>query len=153
MLRVALAPGLMELPGHGNLVLRTPEIYIVPRLDGSAVIGASIEDTGFDLSLDARTIDGLRERASLLVPALGVAPELERWAGLRPRSPDGLPLLGRTAPRRFVASGHFRNGILLAPATARVMADHILGQTAPVEIAPFRPSRFGDTFRPVSVPR
>jgi glycine oxidase len=135
MLRVH-APGV--LPG----VVRTPQIYMVPRLDGSVVIGATVEDAGFDKAVHAADLAELRARAAALIPQLTDAPELESWAGLRPDTPDHLPLIGRTGHNRFIAAGHFRNGILLAPGTARVMLQLVQGQQPEVDLTAFSPDRF-----------
>ena len=129
-------------------VVRTPDIYIVPRTEGPnagrAIIGATIEDVGFDLSVHPRDILALNAKAVKLLPALADAKFLESWAGLRPSTADGLPILG-TAPRqpRYVlATGHFRNGILLAPATAHVIAQLLTGEKPSVDLDPFKPARF-----------
>ena len=84
------------------------------------------------------------------MPALEHAPELERWAGLRPATPDSAPILGRDSrgpDNVFLALGHYRNGILLAPASADVLAQEILEESpsaAPFDLSPFRPDRFND---------
>ena len=123
-------------------VLRTPEIYIVPRSTGKILIGATVEDVGFDKSVNASTIQDLLNAAAKYVPELAAAPITQSWAGLRPGTPDDLPILGPTeTPGAFVASGHFRNGILLAPITARIMADLLEGRS-PLDIAAFSPARF-----------
>lgn len=142
MLAVALPS---ELPLH--MVIRTPEIYIVPRTasaeDARVVIGATVEDAGFDKTVRTKDIARLRSLAIGLVPALADARELETWAGLRPATADGLPLLGHVGENHLVASGHYRNGILLAPATARVMYEMLAGNASPVDLAPFSPLREG----------
>ena len=145
MLRVRVPEGLLTLPGQGNLVLRTPEVYIVPRLDGTAILGATIEDAGFSLSTAEHAMQTLRSRAGALLPALPSATEVERWAGLRPRTADDLPILGRISVRRYSATGHFRNGILLAPGSAQAMADLVLNQPPSVDLAHFAPSRFAQS--------
>lgn len=148
MLRVH-APNAMRAGELGNVVVRESTFYMVPRLDGSVVIGATVEDAGFDKNVRAADIEGLRQRAARLVPSLALAPELERWAGLRPGTADHLPLLGAVpnphsaVPRVIVAAGHFRNGILLAPATAHVVAQLLLGEAPSVVLDAFAPSRFG----------
>ncbi|HTD97361.1 MAG TPA: FAD-dependent oxidoreductase [Edaphobacter sp.] len=142
MLAVSLPP---SLPLH--FVLRTPEIYIVPRTSTPtstrAIIGATIEDAGFDKTVHPADIARLRARAAELLPALADAPQLEAWAGLRPATPDGLPLLGPLLgrPHQFLAAGHYRNGILLAPATAHVMAQLLTGETPSLDLSPFAPDR------------
>ncbi len=154
MLRVRIPNGLRL-----DVVHRDEKIYVVPRTSGpqagTALIGATVENAGFDLSIDAASLAGLRRLAGHLVPALenaADAPEVEAWAGLRPATPDGLPLLGELRPptngdrqRHFVATGHFRNGVLLAPATAVIMADLLEGLQPAVDPAPFSPGRFAQT--------
>ena len=140
LLTVTLPPALPL-----DLVIRTPRIYIVPRLHGPqagrAVIGATVEDRGFDTAVEPQAIAALQAAAAELLPALATAPIAETWAGLRPATADGLPILGATGPRTFIAKGHYRNGILLAPATARVMAQLLLGEPPTVDLAPFSPQR------------
>ena len=146
----------IQLPGSHqlNVVLRTPEIYLVPRGDGRIVIGATVEDTGFDKQVDRAAIAGLIESAAALWPPVRGASMVESWAGLRPGSPDELPVIGRLescpangmsggpSSRAWVASGHFRNGILLAPGTARLLRQMMLGETPSVDPSPFRCDRF-----------
>jgi glycine oxidase len=121
----------------------SPEVYLVPRSSGKILIGATVEDVGYDKTVRMETIQLLRSQANMLVPELGAAAMTESWAGLRPGTPDDLPLLGATEARGvYVASGHFRNGILLAPATAQIMADLISGKSPQWEISAFSPSRF-----------
>jgi glycine oxidase len=127
-------------------VLRAPEVYIVPRSSGKILIGATVEDVGFDKSINAATIRELQNAAAKYVPALASAPITQSWAGLRPGTPDDLPILGPTdSPCVFIATGHFRNGILLAPITAQIMADLIQGRPSPFDIGPFSPERFSTT--------
>lgn len=142
MLRVQMPEGAMAMQGSGgNVVVRNHAIYLVPRLDGSVVIGATVENAGFNTDVEEEAIADLRARGARLIPLIADAPEVERWAGLRPSTADGLPVLGQVGRRRFVATGHFRNGILLAPATARVMAQMLHGEETPVDLGPFSPMR------------
>ena len=141
MLRVH-APGLLHSATHGNLVVRTGDIYLVPRLDGSILIGATVEDAGFDRTVHNADLETLVSRAVALVPALSNAPRIECWAGLRPDTPDHLPLLGRVSEHRLIAAGHFRNGVLLAPATASIMVQLMAGEQPPVSLDAFAPNRF-----------
>lgn len=132
-------------PGSALLehVVMTPEVYMVPRSSGKIVIGATVEDVGFDKTVQAATIHTLHQRAARFLPALEKAPVIESWAGLRPGTPDDLPLLGETeTPCVYAATGHFRNGILLAPITARIMANLITGKPAGMDISAFSPGRF-----------
>ena len=143
MLRVR-APHAMISPYLGPIVVRSEEVYAVPRVDGTVVIGATVEQAGFDRSVHDEDIARLRALAAGLVPELRQAPEVERWAGLRPGTPDGLPVLGRTGERTFVAAGHFRNGILLAPGTARLIGQLLTGAQSSIATSAFRPERFSE---------
>jgi len=132
-----------QRPGLLAHVVRAPGAYIVPRSSGKILVGATLEDAGFDKVVDPQTIRQLHSAAARHVPELASATVIESWAGLRPGSPDNLPLIGETATSRvFLASGHFRNGILLAPVTARIVADLIAGRPAGMDISPFAPQRF-----------
>jgi glycine oxidase len=124
-------------------VIRTPDVYLIPRSDGRILVGATVEEAGFDKRTDPPTIQRLHRAALKLVPKLADAKILEDWAGLRPGTPDNLPILGATEiPGYYVATGHFRDGILLAPITAQVMADVIEGRKPEYDLSPFSPSRF-----------
>lgn len=124
-------------------VIRTPEVYLVPRSDGRIVIGSTLEEAGFDKRVDPDTIQRLHQAAIRLVPVLEEARVLEAWAGLRPGTPDDLPILGATTtPGYFVATGHFRDGILLTPVTAHVMAQVITVTKPDYELSAFSPERF-----------
>ena len=127
-------------------VLRAPEVYLVPRSSGKVLIGATVEDVGFDKSVDPSSIRQLIDNASKYLPELASAPITQSWAGLRPGTPDDLPIIGATdKPRVFAATGHFRNGILLAPVTAQIMADLIHGRPSTLDIRAFSPDRFRNT--------
>ena len=142
MLSVAIPPGLPL-----NLVIRTSDIYIVPRTTGPhagrAIIGATIEDVGFDKTVHPSDIERLRALAADLLPPLATAPQLEAWAGLRPSTPDGLPLLGALPnnPNHLLATGHFRDGILLAPATARLITQLLTNESPSIDLTCFSPIR------------
>jgi glycine oxidase len=124
-------------------VVRTPDVYLIPRSDGRMLIGATAEEAGFDKQTVPETIQKLRQSALDLVPKLADARFLDAWAGLRPGTPDGLPILGATAtPGYFVATGHFRDGILLAPATAEVMGQVITGERSQLDLSAFAAARF-----------
>jgi glycine oxidase len=148
MLRVQLPTG---FPLHE--VHRSEHVYIVPRTQGpqagTALIGATVEDAGFDTTTNIADLDALRAAAAKLLPQFAsptTASMVEAWAGLRPATPDQLPLLGHLGETSdFIATGHFRNGILLAPATAVVLADLIESKTPTVGLAPFDPTRFSST--------
>jgi glycine oxidase len=137
-------------PEQTACTLRVPGLYIVPRGDGNYVVGATLEDTGFDQSTSEPMIADLVRRAVALWPPLARASRGPAWAGLRPMSVDGLPVIGpltagEAQPTLWVATGHFRNGILLAPGTAHVVRDLILGHEPEVSVEGFSLSRFAAT--------
>jgi glycine oxidase len=124
-------------------VIRAPEVYLVPRSEGRILIGSTLEEAGYDKRTDSNTIRRLHQAAVQLIPALGQARVLEAWAGLRPGTPDDLPILGASGtPGYFVATGHFRDGILLAPVTAQIMAQIITGAKPEHDLSAFSPARF-----------
>lgn len=127
-------------------VLRTPRFYAIPRGDGRVTVGATVEWVGFDTTVHKNQIADLVETAAGWVPEIAHAPILESWAGLRPGTPDDLPILGAAPVEHcWVATGHYRDGILLAPATAQLMAQVIMGEPLDVSIAEFSASRFDPT--------
>ncbi|HEY6414254.1 MAG TPA: FAD-dependent oxidoreductase [Edaphobacter sp.] len=142
MLAVSLPP---SFPLH--FVVRSPEIYVVPRTGSPAptraIIGATVEDAGFDTTVHPSDIARLRSQAAKLLPSLAHAPELETWAGLRPATPDGLPILGPLPSQinHLLATGHYRNGVLLAPATAQVIAQLIYNETPSIDLSSYSPGR------------
>lgn len=135
----------VAVPRRGLLrhVIRTPDVYLVPRSDGRLLIGATLEEAGFDKRVDPDTIHRLHRAALGVVPALENARILEDWAGLRPGTPDALPILGPTrVPGYFVATGHFRDGVLMTPVTARAMAQVITGDSCGYDLKSFSAARF-----------
>jgi glycine oxidase len=132
-------------PNRGLLahVIRSPQVYLIPRTDGRILVGTTVEEVGFDKRTEVATIQRLHRAAVELIPGLQNAKILEDWAGLRPGTPDALPILGATTTLGYyVATGHFRDGILLAPGTARVMAQVINGQNPEYNLDAFSPARF-----------
>ena len=124
-------------------VIRSPEVYLIPRSDGRVVIGATVEEAGFNKQTVPATILRLHEAALKLVPELRNGKILEAWAGLRPGTPDDLPILGQTdIPGYFIASGHYRDGILLAPITAKLMVQVIEGAKTDIDLHDFSAQRF-----------
>lgn len=137
---LSVVGGPRNTPRH---VIRSPEVYLVPRSDGRVLIGATVEEAGFDKRTDPAVIEGMHRAALRLMPTLSGARILEAWAGLRPGTPDNLPILGPTAPPGyFVAAGHFRDGILLTPVTAHVMGQVVTGAKLEYDISAFSPARF-----------
>jgi glycine oxidase len=124
-------------------VVRGSPVYLLPRAGGELVVGASSEEAGFDATPRAGAVYELLRDALALVPVLGEATFEEVSTGLRPGSPDNAPIIGSTGVEGLiVATGHYRNGILLAPVTADGVAQLIAGGAMPDELAPFTPSRF-----------
>jgi glycine oxidase len=124
-------------------VLRSDKVYVVPRSDGRLLIGSTLENAGYDKQVDVNTIITLFQAALELLPGLQECKKHESWAGLRPGTPDGLPIIGETSTRGFfAATGHYRDGILLAPITAEVMTSAVLGLVPACDITPFLPFRF-----------
>jgi len=124
-------------------VVRAPGAYIVPRSSGKVLVGTTVEDVGFDKSVDSAVIRNMHQAAAKYFPQLESAPVISSWAGLRPGTPDDLPVIGPTAERNtFIVSGLFRNGILLAPLAARTVADMLTAMRLEMDISAFSPARF-----------
>ncbi|MDQ2679637.1 MAG: glycine oxidase ThiO [Candidatus Eremiobacteraeota bacterium] len=124
-----------------------PGGYAVPRDDGRLLIGATVEDVGFDTRVTSDGLRSLLNAALDAMPALGSFSVSETWAGVRPGTPDGRPFLGATPlVGYFLATGHYRNGILLAPITARYLADAIEGKRESTAFSIERPSPFDRGF-------
>jgi len=118
-----------------------PGAYLVPRDDGRLMVGATVERTGFDESVTARGQHDLLAAVLRAAPALGGFPVAETWAGLRPGTPDGRPFLGPSGlDGLWLATGHARNGILLAPVTGRLLAEAVSGESSEA-LRPFLPAR------------
>lgn len=123
--------------GHGGS-------YLVPRPDGSVLAGSTMEDVGFEVEVTDSGRRSVRSAAAALVPDLEGAEPVEAWAGLRPITPDHLPILGPDpeAGGLFYATGYGRNGILVAPAAAEIVADLVAGRTPATDWRPFSVERF-----------
>ncbi|MBW4692793.1 MAG: FAD-dependent oxidoreductase [Lyngbya sp. HA4199-MV5] len=137
----------VQVPAGQTLPLQTvlfgSEIYIVPRQDGRIIIGATSEDVGFTPDNTPEGVQALWARSLRLYPALQQFPMQECWWGFRPATPDELPLLGASPYDNLtLATGHYRNGILLAPVTAQLMTDRILHQRSDPLVEAFHWSRF-----------
>ncbi len=120
--------------------------YLVPREDGQTYVGATVEDLGYRKHTTTAGIAGLRHGAAMMVPSLANAPQRRAWAGLRPASLDGLPVMGYLPGWQnvWVSTGHFRNGILLAPISGELVARSIMNGEPDARLAPFSPNRFLD---------
>lgn len=124
-------------------VIRSERGYIVPRGNGRCVTGSTIENVGVEKRVTPEGISKILNAAVEMIPALKDAAIVETWCGLRPDTPDHLPSLGRTdIEGLIIATGHFRNGILLAPITAKLIAEWIVSQRTNVNWEAFSPMRF-----------
>lgn len=126
-----------------HAVMETQNAYLVTRSDGRIVVGSTIESVGFHKALTVKGINKLlRGISEACADADGLILETA-WSGLRPKTPDTLPVLDRTpVDGLFTATGHYRNGILLAPITAQIMTALVMNETPPVDLRPFRLERF-----------
>lgn len=138
MLALAHVPPMVTHCVHGD------EVYLVPRPSGELLVGATVERVGFRREVTARGIAGLLAAAIDLVPALGDRAITRTWFGFRPWAPDGLPILGPWPGVRglFVATAHFRQGIMLAPITAKLMAEWMTEGAPSIAVPEFLPDRF-----------
>ena len=128
-------------------IVITDDCYLIPRGVKRLLIGATIEHAGFDTSVTEEGIRGLMKAAQEVVPEIAKANIVETWAGLRPGTPDDLPVLGRD-PRIagvYYATGHYRNGILLAPVTARLITELIVDGESRYDLSSFSIARFMET--------
>jgi glycine oxidase ThiO len=124
-------------------VIYSPRGYLVPRLDGRILAGATVEDVGFDKSVTGAGIDFLHEHALEIAPSLANLEINDKWSGLRPLAADGMPVLGALpeADNLFAATAHYRNGILLAPITAETLASKIVNNVESRYLQIFSPQR------------
>lgn len=134
MIQYQASPGLLR-----HIVLYRDH-YLIPRRDGLLLAGSTLEDVGYDKSTTAAARDELMAMASQLVPALGRCEVVRHWSGLRPGVSDGVPFIGAhpAYDGLFVNTGHFRNGVVMAPASARLLTDLLLGQGSFTDAAPYR---------------
>ena len=133
---------LLALQAPAGMLRQVIEVgrrYLVPRADGVVLIGATEEHVGFDKTVQPAVAATLRAFAAGLVPALAEAPELGSWTGLRPATPHGRPWLFSPLPGLWVAAGHFRQGLQLAPGTARLLADWLTDTPTFARPADFAP--------------
>jgi glycine oxidase len=128
-------------PLPATRIIRSDHVYVVPRASGETVVGATIEEAGYDETVTGEATEALLRQATRAVPAVAELELVEAFASLRPATPDGGPLIGEWEGL-LVAGGHYRNGILLAPVTADAIAALLAGAAPPPEAAPFDPCRF-----------
>jgi len=123
--------------------LRSSKAYLVKRPTGRIIAGSTLEEAGFEKHVTAAGVHKILDGVLEMVPALANAQLVDAWAGLRPGTPDHLPVLGPTDVRGlYMATGHYRNGILLAPATAKLLSQWILGGKPELNVEQFSPLRF-----------
>ena len=127
-------------PGMLDTILYRNGLYLIPRRDGHVLVGSTLEDAGFDKSTDAATRQRLQAEAAELLPALADTHPVQHWAGLRPGSPDNIPVIDRHPDfdNVFVNTGHYRYGVTLAPASAELLADLMEGKAPALDPAPYR---------------
>jgi glycine oxidase len=134
-----------RVAGSPSHIVRTSRAYLCPKSDGRVVIGATEISGDWSLNTNERRVEALRAGAVAAVPVLDGAHEIERWAGLRPATRDGAPIIG-PAPKGpeglFYALGHYRNGVLLAPATADALVELVAKGRLSPSIAAFSAARF-----------
>jgi glycine oxidase len=130
-------------PGTVRHIVKHDDAYFVPRLDGRVLVGASLEDAGFRRGNTVAEVGRLLDAVRTMMPALGEAEIEQQWMGFRPGSPDGLPYLGPVAGHRnlWVSTGHYRNGVVLAPISAELIARWIMGQAPSLPMDAFSPER------------
>jgi len=132
-------------PGALHRVIWGPDGYLVPWPDGSVLVGSTVEDVGFDEGHTDEAVAKLRAAAASLVPELERAEVTSIRTGLRPKGPDDVPLLGhsRAVPGLIYATAHYRNGVLFAPLTVKLVSDLIFDRAADPALRDLDPSRFG----------
>lgn len=116
--------------------------YAIPRRDGHILVGSTLEHAEFDKTPTAQALDSLQCSAQRLLPELARASPVRHWAGLRPGSPDGVPFIGELeqAPGLWLNCGHYRNGLVLAPASCELLKNLMLGEAPIIDPAPYAPS-------------
>lgn len=135
-------------------VLRSQKAYLVPRLDGRLIAGSTLENVGFDRQVTSEGMHKILDGVRAMVPALVDSEIIETWAGLRPGTPDGLPIIGKTSVEGLiVATGHYRNGVLLAPATAAIVRDLIVKGKSQMDIEAYSPLRFSNAHAASAAPQ
>ena len=127
-------------PGQIRKITLSEGHYVIPRRDGRVLAGSTLEDVGFDKSTTDQAMTVLRQAAEGLFPCLKQAEIEHHWSGLRPESPQGIPYISRVPNIEglYLNSGHFRNGVVLAPASVRLMTDIILGREAILDASPYQ---------------
>ena len=126
-------------PGVLTTIIYCNGVYLIPRRDGHVLVGSTLDDVGFDKSVDMPTRQRLHAEAAELLPVLASVEPIQHWAGLRPGSPDNIPIIGRHPDfgNLFVNTGHYRYGVTMAPASAELLVDLIEGKTPALDPEPY----------------
>lgn len=126
-------------PGALRTIILKEGIYLIPRNDGHILVGSTLEDVGFDKSTTEEAKAMLYAQATKVLPLLKQAPLVQHWSGLRPGSPDNIPVISRHPhlENLYLNSGHFRYGVTMAPASAEIMTSLILGRPQSLDIKPY----------------
>jgi glycine oxidase len=134
-------------PNFARHVIYSSRGYLIPRHDDRLLAGSTSERAGFEKNVTEEGMNTIHTLAREIVPAIARLPLLDSWAGFRPRAVDGWPVLGasESVDGLFYATGHFRNGILLAPITGELIADEIVREAHSPFLEGFSPQRFGQT--------
>lgn len=129
-----------QAPGMLDTILYRKGLYLIPRRDGHVLVGSTLEDAGFDKTTDDATRQRLHSDATELLPALAGLEPVQHWAGLRPGSPDNIPVIDRHPDfdNVFINAGHYRYGVTMAPASAELLIDLMEGNTPAFDPAPYR---------------
>jgi len=141
-------------PGLMHSVVKHDDAYFVPRADGRILVGASMEHVGFERGTTGEVIENLMQSMARIAPGLKGCEVEEEWMGFRPGSPDGMPYLGpvESIPGLWVASGHYRNGVALAPITATLMSQWMSGSKPAMDLSTFAVDRPVDSSSKVGFP-
>jgi glycine oxidase len=141
-----------QQPPLASIVL-TNGRYLIPRADGHLLVGSTLEQVGFDKEITATARTSLQDSAVQMLAELEHMSPLRQWAGLRPGAPDGLPFIGMLPgfSNLYINAGQYRNGLVLAPASARLLADSLLGRDTIVDPAPYQPAARMSESRPVTI--
>lgn len=132
---------LLPRPVLGHILMHQGR-YVIPRHDGVVLVGSTVEQVGFDDATTPEAAEALREAAASMVPLLGSLPVQGQWAGLRPAAPDGIPFIGPVPghPGLWVNTGHFRNGVNLAPGSSVLLESLVAATPPPLDPRPYDPA-------------
>lgn len=128
-----------DSPPISNIIVQN-DIYLIPRRDGHLLVGSTLEDVGFDKETTLSAQNYLLTQAQIVLPSLNKKKVIKHWSGLRPASPNNIPTIGRHPLIRnlFINSGHFRYGVTMAPASAEILVNEIIGTPQPFDISPYQ---------------